>query len=275
MRSVHRFTEPKAFLARAESFLRAAEVENALMLGICGSGQFDESCYLATVEEDHAVVACALRTPPHGALLTRADHEALDMLAADLADKYQDLPAVVGPEPAAGDFARLWSARTGSASGPTVRMRVFEARRVIRPLMPSGLLRTATDADLPILTRWTEAFIEETGLRDPSDPKDAVRERIRDGSLFVWEDAGPVSMAAWAGRTGSMVRVNYVYTPPELRGRGYASACVASLTRQLLDEGHARCCLYTDLSNPTSNKIYHAIGYRPVCDAAEYVLGAG
>jgi predicted GNAT family acetyltransferase len=70
------------------------------------------------------------------------------------------------------------------------------------------------------------------------------------------------------------VRVNYVYTPPELRGRGYASACVASLTEQLLDEGHALCCLYTDLSNPTSNKIYQASGYRPVCDAAEYHLGA-
>jgi len=275
MRSVHRFTEPKAFLARAESFLRAVEVENALMLGICGSAHFDDSCYLATVEEDHDVVACALRTPPHGALLTRADHEALELLAADLADKYQDLSAVVGPEPAVGDFARLWSGPTGSTAGPAVRMRVFEARRVIWPLMPAGAFRAATDADLPTLTRWMEAFIEETGLGDPSDPEDAARERIREGSLFVWEDARPVSMAAWAGRAGSTVRVNYVYTPPELRGRGYASACVASLTQQLLDEGHARCCLYTDLSNPTSNKIYQAIGYRVVCDAAEYVLGAG
>ena len=84
-----------------------------------------------------------------------------------------------------------------------------------------------------------------------------------------------MSMAAWAGRTGRIVRINYVYTPPEHRGRGYASACVASLTRQLLDEGVALCCLYTDLANPTSNKIYQAIGYRPVCDAAEYHLGAG
>jgi ribosomal protein S18 acetylase RimI-like enzyme len=81
-------------------------------------------------------------------------------------------------------------------------------------------------------------------------------------------------MAAWAGRTGRVARVNYVYTPPERRGHGYASACVATLTQQLLDEGVPRCCLYTDLSNPTSNKIYQAIGYRPVCDAAEYRLGA-
>ena len=275
MQIVHRFTEPEAFLARAESFLRAAEVENALMLGICGSAQFDDSCYLATVEEDRAVVACALRTPPRSALLTRADRQALELLATDLADKYRDLPAVAGPEPAVGVFAGLWSVRTGAAAGLAVRMRVFEARRVVQPPAAAGRFRAATEADLPTVARWTGEFIEEAGLGDPSAPDDVARERIREGSLFIWVDARPVSMAAWAGRTGRLVRVNYVYTPPEHRRRGYASACVASLTQQLLDEGFALCCLYTDLANPTSNKIYQAIGYRPVCDAAEYHLGVG
>jgi uncharacterized protein len=274
MRSIHRFTDPEAFLVRAGSFLRADEAENVLMLGICGSAHFDDPCYLATVEEDGAVVACALRTPPHSALLTRADRQALELLATDLADKYKDLPAVAGPEPAAGVFAGLWSTLTGAAAGPAVRMRVFEARRVVRPQQPTGTFRAATAADLPTVARWMAAFIQEAGLDDPSDPDDVARERIREGSVFLWEDAQPVSMAAWAGRTGGTVRVNSVYTPPERRGRGYASACVASLTQQLLDEGFARCCLYTDLANPTSNKIYQVIGYRPVCDAAEYPLGS-
>ena len=97
------------------------------------------------------------------------------------------------------------------------------------------------------MARWSAAFIDEVGLDEPSDPDDVARERIRESSLFIWEDEQPVSMAAWAGRTGRMVRINYVYTPPEHRGRGYASACVASLTQQLLDKGFARCCLYTAL----------------------------
>ncbi len=275
MRIVHRFTEPGAFLARAEPFLRAEEAENVLMLGISGSAHFDDSCYLATVEENQAVVACALRTPPYSALLTRADRQALELLATDLADRYPDLPGVAGPEPAAGVFAGLWSAYTGAATGPATRMRVFEARRVLQPPMPTGTFRAATEADLPTLARWSAAFFDEVCLDDPSDPGDVAREQVREGRLFIWEDARPVSMAAWAGRTGRMVRVNSVYTPPEHRGHGYASACVASLTQQLLDEGLALCCLYTDLANPTSNKIYQAIGYRPVCDAAEYQLGAG
>lgn len=278
MRSVHRYIEPADFLAQAEPFLRAAEAENVLMLGICspgGSGRFDDSCYLATVEADQAVVACALRTPPYSAVLTRADREALELLVTDLVGTYEDLPAAAGPEPTIRAFADLWSARTGATARLAVRMRVFEAQRVLQPALPSGRFRVATEADLPTATQWVEAFFAEVDLGDPSDPSDVAREQIRAGSLFIWEDARPVSMAAWAGRTGRTVRVNSVYTPPEYRRHGYAPACVASLTQRLLDEGLASCCLYTDLANPTSNKIYQAIGYRPVCDVTEYHFEAG
>lgn len=66
--------------------------------------------------------------------------------------------------------------------------------------------------------------------------------------------------------------VNLVYTPPELRRRGYASACVAALSQLLLDAGWKFCCLFTDMSNPTSNHIYQQIGYTPVCDFNEYIF---
>lgn len=242
------------------------------MLGICETHEFDDSCYLATVEENGAIVACALRTPPHSALLARADRAALELLVADLLDRYPDLSTVAGPEPAVGLFAELWSKLTEVSASLRTRMRVFEAREVVWPALPRGVLRRATDADLTTLAEWDAAFCEEVGLRNPGA---SAGEQIGDGRLYVWEDGQPVSMAAWAGRTGETVRINAVYTPPALRGRGYASACVASLTQRLLDEGLASCCLYTDLANPTSNKIYQAIGYRPVCDAAEYSVEAG
>ncbi len=278
MQSLHRFTEPADFLAQAGPFLRSAEAENVLMLGICGPeepGCFHDSWYLATVEEDQTVVACALRTPPHSVVLTRADRGALELLATDLAGTYDDLPAAAGPEPAIRVFAELWSARTGATARVGTRMRVMQTRHVLQPTLPSGTFRAATEADIPTASRWAAAFFDEVDLDEPSHPSDIAREQIREGSLFVWEDAQPVSMAAWAGRAGQTVRVNSVYTPPEYRRRGYASACVASLTQRLLDEGLASCCLYTDLANPTSNKIYQAIGYRPVCDVTEYRFEAG
>jgi predicted GNAT family acetyltransferase len=77
-------------------------------------------------------------------------------------------------------------------------------------------------------------------------------------------------MAAHTGPTPNGVRVGAVYTPPELRGRGYASACTAAVTQRLLADGRRFCFLFTDLSNPTSNSIYQKIGYRPVCDVDQY-----
>ena len=68
-----------------------------------------------------------------------------------------------------------------------------------------------------------------------------------------------------------MARVGPVYTPGAQRGHGYASVLTAHVSRLLRDSG-ARVCLFTDQANPTSNKIYAAIGYVPVVDMANLVI---
>ena len=86
-------------------------------------------------------------------------------------------------------------------------------------------------------------------------------------SLHVWEDGGrAVSVAAAVAPTPHGIRINNVYTPPELRGRGYAGALVAALTEHVLDSGRQFAFLHTDLSNPTSNALYVRIGYRRVAE---------
>ena len=62
-----------------------------------------------------------------------------------------------------------------------------------------------------------------------------------------------------------------MFTPKEHRGGGIASYVVGELTRRGLAAGH-RMCLFTDQANPTSNKIYEALGYRPVTDMAEHLI---
>jgi predicted GNAT family acetyltransferase len=86
-------------------------------------------------------------------------------------------------------------------------------------------------------------------------------------------DDRPVSLAGYGGPTRHGIRIGPVYTPPAERRRGYASACVAALSQQLLDRGRRFCFLFTDLANPTSNHIYQQIGYRPVSDVDEYRFG--
>jgi predicted GNAT family acetyltransferase len=63
-----------------------------------------------------------------------------------------------------------------------------------------------------------------------------------------------------------MVRIGPVYTPPDLRGHGYASAATAAVSRQALAAGAEEVVLFTDLANKVANSIYQRIGYRPVED---------
>jgi predicted GNAT family acetyltransferase len=137
-----------------------------------------------------------------------------------------------------------------------------------------GRFRRASDADRALLVRWLAAFNREAlGTGPPFDAErwvdNALTSPVRGVSLWEYGSA-PVSLAAYAGPTPHSMRVGPVYTPPERRGKGYASACVAAVSQQLLDEGRSFCTLFTDLSNPTSNHIYQAIGYQPVCDADVY-----
>ena len=275
---VHRHATALSFLERARPWLLDAEVENNLILGICGalspSGSPDaEGPYLATVEENGQVVACALRTPPHKAVISRGNPESIECLVEDLADRYRTLPMVFGPEPEVRQFADHWSRLLGTSARRGTEHRLFSLSRVERPeRRPGGRLRPATESDVPLLITWIVAFTEEAGGQGVLDPARFARERVGDGSLFVWENGPVVSMAACMGRTPTGIRITLVYTPPERRRRGYASACVADLTQRLLDEGRAYCCLFTDLANPTSNNIYQAMGYEPVIDMTDYFL---
>lgn len=277
----HRHPDPPTFLERASPWLLRAEVENNLIIGICSGlsatpATGAEAPYLATVEEDGQVVACAIRILPHKAVISRATPAAIDCLVEDLADRYPDLPMVLGPEPEVRRFAEEWSRRCGTPTRRGTAQRFFSIHQVDHPTRkPAGKLRAALEPDVPTLVSWIDAFSAEAGGIGVSDPLRFAREHVADGSLFVWDDPNPVSMAASMGRTSTGIRITLVFTPPEHRRRGYASACVADLTQRLLDQGLAYCCLFTDLANPTSNSIYQAIGYRPVLDMTDYYLSGG
>jgi predicted GNAT family acetyltransferase len=131
-------------------------------------------------------------------------------------------------------------------------------------------MREAVPADVPVVLDCVRAFADEA-LGDAPQVEDAEtsyrrREADPDGAWLLWDDGGPVSLAAYGNPTPTGTRVGPVYTPPELRGRGYATSLVAELTTERLASGLAFCFLFTNLANPTSNAIYARIGYEPVAD---------
>jgi len=136
-----------------------------------------------------------------------------------------------------------------------------------------GHMRWAQEEDVDTLVGWFLAFCDEA-VPDapPANPERNVRQFMHAGKLAVWDDHGIVSMTGSSRGTPHGKTISAVYTPPQYRGHGYASACVAALSQHLLDEGNRFCTLYTDLSNPTSNKIYQDIGYRPIADSSMIML---
>jgi uncharacterized protein len=263
------------FLARAGDFLTAREAEHNLILGISSRLQrepilYGEPAYLATVEDEGRVIGVTMRTPPHNLILSEIDDEAaIAVVLEDAREVFGTIPGVVGPKAPVAEFAELWQEATGTEAQLEIAQRCFRAEHVKAPPDVSGAMRVYEGRDRELAVEWMDAFVAEA-LHGPEPESSAEfvdrRAEDPDGGLVIWDDGEAVSMAGFGGRTPNGIRIGPVYTPTELRGRGYASALTAALTQRLLDEGRQFCFLFTDLANPTSNSIYQRIGYRPVSD---------
>jgi predicted GNAT family acetyltransferase len=285
MTEVDRLDDAAAFLAEASELLLADEARHNLILGIAGTVRDSPGLYplrsFWLVRDGDEVVAAALRTPPYNLVLARPrSPEALAALADAVAE---DIPGVVGSVPESEEFARLWSRHTGLRARTNMRQGVYSLEQVQPLSAVPGSARVATANDRDLALRWWIAFGEEVlheGGPGHERAESTLDHRLSSPSagILLWEDEGePVSLAGWGGPTPNGTRVGPVYTPPELRGRGYATALTAELSQQLLDgrlsEGGRRFCfLYTDLANPTSNAIYERIGYRRIAESAEIVF---
>ena len=275
---VTRHDTADAFLAAAQPLLMKAEAENNLMLGVAQGISRNpaaaQSVYLATVDGAAGVLACAVHIAPFKLVITRAGREPIAALARDVFERIPLLDGVTGPSRSAEDFALAWRRLSGVEPRLDLRLRIHETRKVVDSDLPApaGRFRQAAPADQALLTEWTKVFVSDARIAEPVDAFRVVEDAVKRGRLHVWEDGRPVSMAAWTGKTPSGVRINFVYTPRELRGRGYGTACVKALTQQQLAQGNAFCWLYTDVSSAASPNVFKRIGYWPVSDVSEYYL---
>ncbi len=223
-----------------------------------------------------AVGGAFLHTPPHPLLLTAVPADVAAGLAAALAGR--PLSGVNGHVEAAQAFAATWRAAVpGGRAAERLRMRLYRLGELAWPdPAPDGAPRVAGDRDAPLLAGWFAAFADEVHDADGAeDHAAAVRDKLSYGGVLIWEAGGrATALAAVTRQVAGMVRVGPVYTPPELRGRGYASAVTAAASRRAREAGAEEVLLYTDLANPTSNSIYQRIGYRAVEDRVVLAFSA-
>jgi GNAT superfamily N-acetyltransferase len=268
----HLTDNPDEFWTAAGEFLRSRPAENSLPLTITDTLRTRDLHFYGAddpifgwFESAGQVRGACLQTPPHPLIIAGAPAEAGPDLAALLADR--PLPGVNAPAADGEAFAAAWQRLTGAAVSVGKQTRLFRLGVLTPPSpMPPGTARVASAADRDLLMAWLEAFHEELG-EHLSDPARVADDRISYGGLTLWEvDGKPVSLAGAARPESGVVRVAPVYTPPSLRGRGYAGAATSAVTQAALDAGAEAVVLFTDVANPTSNALYQRLGYRPIGD---------
>jgi GNAT superfamily N-acetyltransferase len=267
-----------AWLERTRELLRD-EARHNLILGIAGTLRANPTLYaeheLWLVEDAGTVDGAALRTPPYNLVLGHGSEAALELMARELGGA---IPGVVGAVPEIDLFVRACVEAHAVRAEPRVRQGIYSLDEVVPPRLPPGRPRPATGSDLPLLVRWWGEFGEEAlGAlgHDEEQARRSVEHRLATpgNGIELWEvDGEPVSLAGYGSPTPTGIRIGPVYTPRGHRGRGYASALTAHVSAEQLAAGRRFCFLYTDLANPTSNKIYVAIGYRRVCDSIQYAF---
>jgi GNAT superfamily N-acetyltransferase len=221
---------------------------------------------------DRYLVVLDSGTPVGAVISTRGSGIALGALREEFAEAVvpvlgelaPDVVRVEGEPEVATAFAKHWAGRYGTEFGQTVAKRLHRLERLV-PHHSAGTPRLAIPADHALCVGWDMAFDVDVG--EPAVDRTAATARsILARRRWLWEVGDrAVSMVGHFAPVAGVGRVGPVYTPPQYRGRGFASALTTHVSKLLVDHGF-EACLYTDLSNPTSNKIYAAIGYRPVAD---------
>lgn len=255
---------------KAKVFLRSKPVHHNLILTLlhARARHYIPGRYWVATEKN-VVVGVVFQSPlSFRAIVTPMVPDVVPPVVDAISDAKVKLPGVVGDVTTAAYFAGQWAERQKSAAIPFLGQRLYEVDKVKEPTVVEGHFRRAVPDDRECLVDWVRHFYTDIGVEE-IDAEDIVDSRIPAGQIWLWDSAGPVSMVGRTVPVEGVARVQLVYTPPENRKKGYASACVANLSKQILAEG-CRCILYTDLGNPISNSVYRRIGYRAVAEGIQY-----
>jgi uncharacterized protein len=268
MYSLIAYSSPQDYLDASENWLMERETDNNLALGLCyafsDKTQPVKDAHFINVFYNGQIIVTAVKTW-HKLIVTgyTETREALEPLAAYLVTQRVQLTGLFGTVFHTHALAEI----LGRPVTEHIGILVHELQQVNTAPFPEGSFQPATASDLELLLDWTLCFENDIGMKPPKKREEIqplVERRALSGDYFKWVRNGEtVSIAAVVRKTKNTGIIGIVYTPPALRGKGYASGCVQALSTHLLQQGFSRCGLFTDADNPVSNAIYYKIGYVP------------
>jgi predicted GNAT family acetyltransferase len=266
-----RHTDPDAFLAAFTPMIERGAASASFFVGYAHAMKRTpppegERVYFATCV-DRGVFGAAFQREEGPVVIGESDAAAAVAFAEDLARDWPQLQGVVGAPAACDAFAARWTQLTGRVARLRARLRQHALTAVNRVAAAPGASRVAVAKDETWLIGRQIAFIAEAGVPDsPERIRTMLPKRVGRGEIRIWDDGGPVAYAGFTDAAPAFARIAPVYTLPERRGRGYATALVAELALELLARGKRSLYLTTDVANPVSNAIYARIGFRAESD---------
>lgn len=209
--------------------------------------------------------ACAVKSLSRGVVLGDMSERDCAALAEELAGTH--FHGALGP-----DKRAPWFVRRAEALGARFAEPMPQKIHAISgpPAFPGapGEARVVTAADVELFAQWYAGFIAEASPEDTPPARSFLERKAASGDCLFWVvDGEPVSISAIVRRTRTAAALAIVYTPPDLRGRGYAASATAAVVERVYAEGRKTACLYTDLRNLAANRCYAKIGFRPVCES--------
>jgi len=269
------YNDPKEFWKEASPSLKRDEARNSLFLGLSYLFQTaPENCVYQSLSrgpgDDIAAIVVSKHRTNRNFLPTTVEDlsQALELFQA-FEESRIEITGIIGEVKVVKIYRDLFEKRNRKFE---VRMTqgIYRCRKVEMPEVPFALdFRKAGPSDVEKIGQWIEEFHHEAVPHEPPiDGVELAKEKIDMEQIYVLEKEGLLlSMAGWSRDIDTSCSINLVYTPRDLRGNGYGSIVTAKLTQHFLENGKTETNLYTDMSNPTSNKIYQNIGYKFVCDS--------
>ncbi|WP_102261198.1 GNAT family N-acetyltransferase [Mesobacillus jeotgali] len=265
------------FKEEVTAFLEQDEVVNNLPLGVLESAERNP-LLMAVVKRDEEIVWAMLQTQPDKIIFSKAASFSPDevrLVAEQMHHEVECIPGLIGDRKLIFELSGYLSKLRDVTATVEMDQGLYKLEKVKKKIVSRGKLRALTEKEHGLVKEWVYQFCEDVNLPITMAEADVkADELIRRGRLMGWEiDGEIVSMANATRPTKRNININFVYTPIKHRKKGFASDCVAALSQLMLDRGYQTTSLYTDLSNPTSNKIYQEIGYEWVADSV--VMGLG
>ncbi|MED1609910.1 MULTISPECIES: GNAT family N-acetyltransferase [Bacillus cereus group] len=270
MIQLHVYEEIVNFKEEVTPFLEKNELENNLILGVLQ--MVHQPIFMGIAKQGEEIAVVFLQTEEKKQIIVATSEmaeEDIVELAKKLAEVYPNVPGLIGNKKIVQRLAEEIAVLENKKTTVAMEQGIYELKQVKKKWNGDGVFREVNSDELTLIKQWIYQFCEDVNLpTTKEEAKQTAHTLITNHRLFGLEvDGKLVSVAAKTRPTKNNITVNFVYTPKEERKKGYASNCVAALSQRMLDEGYKTTTLYTDLANPTSNKIYQEIGYEQIAES--------